>query len=98
MNKKEINKDEMKALYIIEKKDELDKESATCIDIQDYSAYNEKEILFLPFSCFEILNINENEKFCEIYLSYLENIKNKLINQIKFLKINLQKTSFLRIF
>ena len=78
MNKKEINKDEMKALYIIEKKDELDKESATCIDIQDYSAYNEKEILFLPFSCFEILNINEKEKFCEIYLSYIGKYKKQI--------------------
>ena len=89
MNK--VEKDEMKVLYIIQKKDELDKESATCIDIQDYSVFKEKEILFLPFSCFEIININENNEFCEINLSYIGKYKKQVDTSEKIPENNFAK-------
>ena len=52
---------EESVLYIFEKGEDLDKENATNAEIQEFSAIKgEKEILFFPYSCFEILRVKEN--------------------------------------
>ena len=75
---KNLNKDNnlSKVLYIIEKDDKLDYSLSTHTDIENISTFpNEKEVLFFPFSSFEIKKINEkwynNEKIYEIDLLYL---------------------------
>ena len=74
-----IKNNERNVLYIIEKKDELDEEFITNINVQEYSQYKkEKEILFLPFSCFEIIDIKEKVEYYEINLSYIGKYKNKI--------------------
>ena len=77
------NQDEMKVLYIIEKKNELDNENVTNIDVQKYSDFmKEKEIIFLPYSCFDIKDIKINKlnnlDYCEVYLSYIGKYKNQV--------------------
>ena len=86
-----LKDNERKVLYIIQKKDELDEEFITNIDVQEYSKFNEKEILFLPYSCFEIVDIKEIEEYYEINLSYIGKYKNKIdfsqpIPENKFVK------------
>ena len=80
--KRTINENEEYVLYSFQKGEQLDKENATNADIQEFSIYNEKEILFFPFSCFEIIGV-ETEKilgiqyFC-IKLSYIGKYKSKI--------------------
>ena len=66
------NKELSKVLYILEKDDNLDYSLSTHADLNELSFYNEKEVLFFPFSSFEIKSINEiidkNEKIYEIKL------------------------------
>ena len=92
---KNDNKNLSKVLFIIEKDDKLDYNLSTHGDIEKISFFQtEKEVLFFPFSSFEIKNINEttfgNEKGYEIKLFYLgkylkdiEEDKNIIINDIK---------------
>ena len=65
--------------------------------MQDYSFHDEKEILFFPFSSFEIINVEEknhnNLKYYQINLNYLgkyvekvEPLKNRKIPKNKFAK------------
>ena len=73
-----------KVLYIIEIENNLDYNLATHFDIEKISFYpNERQILFFPFSSFEIKNIKEikigNEKEYEITLLYL----NKYLKEIE---------------
>jgi surface protein len=76
---KELKDNERKVLYIIQKKEELDEEFITNMDVQEYSKYKgEKEILFLPYSCFEIIDIKEIGGHYEINLSYIGKYKNKI--------------------
>ena len=67
------NKESSKVLFILEKDENIDYSLSTHIDLEKLT--NEKEVLFLPFSSFEINNINEinvnNEKIYEIKLLYL---------------------------
>jgi len=74
-----------KVLYILEKDENLGYNLSTHGDIENISFYaNEKEVLFFPFSSFEIKNLNINysgkETVYEIRLTYLgkylEDIKN----------------------
>ena len=66
-----------KVLFILEQTDnEIKYNLSTHGDIEDISFYpNEREVLFFPFSSFEIKNIEEkiinNEKIYEIKLCYL---------------------------
>ena len=72
------NKDLIGVLFIIEKKDNLDEESATNFDAREYSYYDDEgEIIFFPFSCFEIIDFKKSKEneFCEIYLSYIGKYK-----------------------
>ena len=88
LNINENKKDYSKVLFILEKDENIDYSLSTHTDIEEFS--NEKEVLFFPFSTFEISSINEindnNEKICEIKLSYLgkyikEFIKDKKLNE-----------------
>ena len=63
-------------LYILEKYDKMDYNISTHSDIEDISFYKEEEeVLFFPFSSFEIKEVNEitedNNKIFEIKLLYL---------------------------
>ena len=75
---KKENKDEnlKKVLYILEKDDKIDYSLSTHSDIENISIYPyEKEVLFFPFSSFEIIKINDldigEEKGYEIEILYL---------------------------
>ena len=76
LNDTNDNKNLSKVLYIIEKGDKIDYSLSTHSDIENISKYpDEREVLFFPFSSFEIKEINEsiykNEKIYEIKLLYL---------------------------
>jgi len=77
------NKEFSKVLFILEKDENIDNSLSTHADIEELSYFDEKEVLFFPFSSFEIKNINEkidnNEKVYEIKLLYL----GKYIKDIK---------------
>ena len=77
---------ELRVLYIFTKGKNLDKENATNSDIQQFSFFKkEKEILFFPYSCFEITKINQKKEgdknYLEVYLSYLGEYKS-VINKL----------------
>ena len=83
-----------KVLFILEKDDNIGYNLSTHGDIEKISFFpNEKEVLFFPFSSFEIKNLKEininNEKIYEIQLLYLgkylkdiENDNNLIKNDI----------------
>ena len=90
-----LNPNLSKVLFILEKDDTLGYNLSTHGDIEEISYYpKEREVLFFPFSAFEIKNINkiniENENIYEIKLLYLgkylkeiENDKNITKNENK---------------
>ena len=82
MNKNN-NKEFSKVLFILEKDDYMDYSLSTHADIEDLSFFQEKEVLFFPFSFFEIKDINQiydnNEVIYEIKLLYL----GKYIKELK---------------
>ena len=85
MNKKKINDMNIPVFFILDKNEKMNNNLATHIDIIDISSHpDEKEILFLPFSSFEIKDIRETDfnlnKCYEIKLSYLGTYENKLKN------------------
>ena len=84
------NKNLSKVLYILEKDDNIGYNLSTHGDIEKISYYpNEKEVLFFPFSSFEIKEIKEikigKEKGYEIKLlylgKYLKEIEKNIINK-----------------
>ena len=88
------NKALSKVLYIIEKDYQLDYSLATHSDIAQISKFeSEKEVLFFPFSSFEIKEINEKivdeENIYEIKLKYL----GKYLKEINDLDKNIPNDS-----
>ena len=76
LNFKNENNNLFKVLYILEKDDNIDYNLSTHGDIENLSCFpNEKEVLFFPFSTFEIKDIKEikieDEIRYEIKLLYL---------------------------
>ena len=76
LNFRNENNNFYKVLYILEKDDNIDYNLSTHGDIENLSCFpNEKEVLFFPFSTFEIKDIKEikmeNEIRYEIKLLYL---------------------------
>ena len=69
------NKELSKTMFKSEKNDNIDYSLSTHSDIEELSYYEEKEVLFFPFSSFEIKEINEinyeNGKIYQIKLLYL---------------------------
>ena len=53
--------------------------TVTNIDVEEISFFQgEKEVLFLPFSGFEITKIEEQTEYTTIYLNYLNKFEKKL--------------------
>ena len=81
-----IDKNLSKVLLILEKDDNIGYNLATHCDIENIAFFPEqKEVLFFPFSCFEIKDlkeiiIGENEKGYEINLLYLSS---RYLNEIE---------------
>ena len=95
LNLKNNNNNLSKVLYIIEKDDKIDYSLSTHSDIEDISFYGyEKEVLFFPFSSFEIKDIKEsiynNEKIYEIKLLYL----GKYLKEVENLDTNIPDSKF----
>ena len=95
LNNKNKEKILSKVLFILEKDNSIDYSLSTHADIEKLSFFpNEKEVLFFPFSSFEIEYIKDiilnNEKIYEIkliylgkYLKKLQNDKNLINKEIK---------------
>ena len=95
LNRANFNNNLFKVLYIIEKDDKLEYNLATHGDIEKVAFISkEREVLFFPFSSFEVKDIKEinmgKEKRYEIdllylgkYLNEVENDKNIMLNEIK---------------
>ena len=84
--RKKPKENEKRVLYIFKKCEDLDKENATNAVLENYSRYKkEREILFFPYSCFEITQINnsqiDNINYLKVYLSYLGEYKS-VINKL----------------
>ena len=95
MKNKNNNLNLSKVLFVLEKDDNLGYNLSTHGDIEKISFFpNEREVLFFPFSSFEIKDINEinieNEKGYEIKLLYLRKYL-KEIKKNKNLTINENK-------
>lgn len=78
---------EERVLYIFKKGENIDEENATNADIQPFSFFEkEREILFFPYSTFEITEISKKKiqlkdrtiNYCEVYLNYLGKYKKKI--------------------
>ena len=92
INKKSANEEIV--LYQIQSS--KDSRNFTNVDIQNFSVFDEKEILFFPFSCFEINNVqilqnNNFGKYFNINLVYLGKYKKEVkktekIPESKFVK------------
>ena len=88
-NKNNINDYKELVLFEIDEGNDIfDKENATNTDISNFSFYPEKkEILFFPFSCFEIsevYKIGESKyDFVYIKMNYLGKYKSKVPKEIK---------------
>ena len=55
----------------------------TNIDVESISYFvSEREVVFLPFSGFEIINIEEGAEYTTIYLNYLNKYEKKVIDYI----------------
>ena len=99
--KEEENDELNNILFILEKDNNMDYSLATHADIENISIYpKEKEVLFFPFSSFEIKGIKKieiNKKLgYEIQLLYLSKYLEKLKNNKKNIKIpqRIQKANF----
>ena len=83
-----LKKNMNKVLYTLEQDRNLDYNSVSYMDMHDISFYgNEEEVLFFPFSSFEIREIKEKtynqEKIYEIDLLYLGSNVNNIDNKNK---------------
>ena len=76
---------------------EVDKNTLSNADINDFSLYNESEVLIFPFSCFEVNNI-VNSDIKRITLEYLGKYRDEMKSQLKNLEefnINIKFTELL---
>ena len=85
------NSDYNLVFFELETDSNFKKELSTHADIEIFSDYDEKEVLFFPFSCFEIKSINKNNSNFfdyKIILNYLGKYENKIEEIKKNGKIN----------
>ena len=81
--------DEIPVIFVIEKNENINYDFSSHCDIENFSYYpNEREVLFLPFSGFEILKINESEGINYIYLNLITESINKISNKINTINPN----------
>ena len=82
--KAKLKEDEELVLYEFNQGNKLDENNISNSDIKDYSFYKkESEVLFFPFSSFEIIDEpkiehKENIKYYSIHLNYLGKYRNKI--------------------
>ena len=99
-------KDLIPVLFEVEGLDEKDMESndffISNLDLENISEFNEEEVLFLPFSCFEIVSIKDEElvifekvKIKRITLNYLSKYKTSLYKYIEGIKDEKKFENFL---
>ena len=100
------NKDLIPVLFEVEGLDEKDMGNndffISNLDLENISEYNEEEVLFLPFSCFEIVSIKDEEimvfekiKVKRITLNYLYKYKTSLYKYIEGIKDETKFENFL---
>ena len=83
---KNENKDLIFVKYIIDENEDENFFVAN-IDLENVSSIpTEKEVLFLPLSCFEIYNIDEKDGYSIIRLKYLTQYKLQMLKYIEELK------------
>ena len=83
---KNENKDLIFVKYIIDENEDENFFVAN-IDLENVSSIpTEKEVLFLPLSCFEIYNIEEKDGYSIIRLKYLTQYKLQMLKYIEELK------------
>ena len=86
------NKENCTTILFIIEKPKKEKFFITNIDIESFSAFKkEKEVLFLPLSCFEIIDISEEKnynksKYIEVRLKYLEEYEKEINDEIEKIK------------
>ena len=98
--KEEVAHDYMEnVIFVIKIQKEIDEINVSNVDLQKISYFkHESEILFFPFSVFEVSSIIEKDNYYEINLNYLGKYRDlfKNENPINLLKKNLPKTEFLK--
>ena len=76
IKKRNLSNDSKLLLFIIEEYEKIEGEFISNIDIQEYSLFKkEEEVLFLPFSSFEVVKIVDKVDYAEVYLKYLGRFK-----------------------
>ena len=99
-NKNNLKKKEELVLFEIEEGNEkIDGVAATNTNIEEYSLNPEnKEILFFPYSCFEITEIsNDDEAYTNIKLQYFGKYKDQVPEDINEMT-NIPETQFVKDF
>ena len=85
MNRNKNNSNFSKVLFITENNDNIDYSLSTHCDLEGISMYtNEEEVLFFPFSSFEIKDIEKVKggEYYKIYLKYLGEYIKKFENEL----------------
>ena len=86
-------------MFIITINKEIDEMNVSNIDLHNISYFgNEREILFLPFSIFEVSKLVDKENYYEIHLNYLGKYRELFKNEDPFtlLQKKLPQTEFLK--
>ena len=86
-----------RVLFVLKSNPNINETFNTHADIEKYSFYpNEKEILFFPYSCFDIINISEivenEEILVKIELSYISRHDSRLRNKDNFNEEDINKS------
>ena len=95
MNNKVPKSNEVKVLFEIESGNDLDLKYASNVEFKEYSNSKQKEILFFPYSSFEILKIDEIDDYYKIVLGYIGNHIKEAEKDNKNNKDNIIPTRFL---
>ena len=82
MDKIKLEKNEFYSFFEIEYNDKIKDEKIPNVNLKEYSFSGEDEVLFLPYSGFEVLNIEKktknNKEYYHITLVYLGKYENIL--------------------
>ena len=97
MNKKvlEDSEDEVKVFFEIKSGNDLDLKYVSNVEFKEYSNSKQKEILFFPYSSFEILKIDKIDDYYKIVLGYIGNHIKEAEKDNKNNKDNIIPTRFL---
>lgn len=97
MDKIKLDKNEYYSFFQIEKSEQIKDEKIPNVNLKEYSFSGEDEVLFLPYSGFEVLKIEKklknDKEYYHITLNYLGKYEN-IISEID--KNKLKQSSFLK--